>query len=58
MHLLINIKKKEPIFKDGLEEFDDSRAVVAALVSEYKACEKPDYLNYGATQDKNLLPLK
>jgi len=50
--------KKEAIFKDGLEEFDDSRAVVSALVNEYKASEKPDYLNYGVDQDKNLLPTK
>ncbi|KAK4688703.1 tubulin gamma, partial [Tremellales sp. Uapishka_1] len=40
--------KKEDMFADGLEEFEDSRRVVAELTEEYKACESPDYLDYGA----------
>ncbi|KZW04439.1 gamma tubulin [Exidia glandulosa HHB12029] len=40
--------KKEKIFADGLEEFDDSRATVDELLREYKACESPDYISYGS----------
>lgn len=36
--------KKEPMFENGLEEFDDARAVAADLIEEYKACERPDYI--------------
>ena len=39
--------KKEPMFADGLEEFDDSREVVTNLIEEYKAAEKPDYISWG-----------
>eukprot|EP01104_Vermistella_antarctica_P009540 TRINITY_DN2462_c0_g1_i2.p1 TRINITY_DN2462_c0_g1~~TRINITY_DN2462_c0_g1_i2.p1 ORF type:complete len:307 (+),score=61.75 TRINITY_DN2462_c0_g1_i2:842-1762(+) len=39
--------KKEAIFSDDLSEFDDSREVVGKLVEEYKAIEKPDYVNFG-----------
>lgn len=43
--------RKMDMFKDGLEEFDDSRAVVQGLIDEYQACEREDYLSYtgGAT---------
>jgi tubulin gamma len=40
--------RREPMFADGLEEFDASREVVASLVDEYKACERPDYVSWGA----------
>ncbi|KAI9635778.1 putative tubulin gamma chain [Dioszegia hungarica] len=40
--------KKEDMFANGLEEFDDSRRVVAELADEYRAMESPDYLDYGA----------
>lgn len=33
--------KKEDMFRNGLEEFDDSRNVVQELIEEYKACETP-----------------
>lgn len=39
--------KKEKMFENGLEEFDDSRATVEELLKEYKACESPDYISYG-----------
>jgi len=39
--------KKEKMFENGFEEFDDSRAVVEELLREYKACESPDYISYG-----------
>eukprot|EP00518_Triparma_eleuthera_P006071 CAMPEP_0182485706 /NCGR_PEP_ID=MMETSP1319-20130603/45730_1 /TAXON_ID=172717 /ORGANISM="Bolidomonas pacifica, Strain RCC208" /LENGTH=447 /DNA_ID=CAMNT_0024687725 /DNA_START=89 /DNA_END=1428 /DNA_ORIENTATION=+ len=35
--------RKEPMFAENLDEFDDSREVVQSLVEEYKACERPDY---------------
>lgn len=39
--------KREKIFEGGLEEFDDSRAVVEELMNEYQACESADYISYG-----------
>ena len=41
--------RKEPMFADNLDEFDDSREVVQMLVDEYKACERPDYASFGAS---------
>lgn len=38
--------KKEDMFANGLEEFDDSRRVVAELADEYRACESEGYINY------------
>ncbi|KAF9515563.1 hypothetical protein BS47DRAFT_1371971 [Hydnum rufescens UP504] len=38
--------KKEKMFENGLEEFDESRATVEELLNEYKACESPDYISY------------
>ncbi|CCJ28720.1 unnamed protein product [Pneumocystis jirovecii] len=38
--------RKESMFEDGLEEFDDSRQVVKDLINEYEACENADYLNF------------
>ena len=39
--------RKEPMFSESLDEFDDAREVVQSLVDEYKACERPDYASYG-----------
>lgn len=39
--------RKEDIFKDSLQEFDDSQEVVQKVIDEYKACEKKDYLEWG-----------
>jgi tubulin gamma len=44
----INNYTPEPIFADGLEEFDSAREVVQSLVDEYKAMEGDDYLSYGS----------
>jgi len=44
----LGVYKKEPIFQEGLEEFDRSREVVMELIEEYKACESANYVNYGA----------
>ncbi|PPQ72120.1 hypothetical protein CVT26_006860 [Gymnopilus dilepis] len=38
--------KKEKMFEDSLEEFDNARATCDDLMQEYKACESPDYINY------------
>lgn len=40
--------KKEPMFKDNLDEFDDARECVVELMAEYKAAENPDYISGGA----------
>ncbi|KAI9868018.1 MAG: gamma-tubulin [Trichoglossum hirsutum] len=37
--------KKEAPFADGLQEFDEARAVVMDLIAEYEAAEGADYLN-------------
>ncbi|TPX67847.1 hypothetical protein SpCBS45565_g03420 [Spizellomyces sp. 'palustris'] len=40
--------RREAIFADGLDEFDSSREVVQELITEYEACESPDYINWNA----------
>ncbi|KAH9916003.1 Tubulin/FtsZ [Fomitopsis serialis] len=40
--------KKEKIFENGLEEFDDAKVTAEELLEEYKACESPDYITYGS----------
>ena len=42
--------KKESVFKDSLDEFDNSREVIQQLVDEYQAATKPDYLSWGSQQ--------
>mgnify|MGYP000639855273 CR=1 FL=1 len=42
--------KKENIFKDNLDEFDESRESLQQLVDEYTAATKPDYLSWGSKQ--------
>ncbi|KAG0124357.1 Tubulin/FtsZ, GTPase domain-containing protein [Tuber indicum] len=37
--------KKEPVFANDLGEFDEARATVADLITEYEAAEGADYLN-------------
>lgn len=37
--------RREPMFGDSLDEFDDSREVVHSVCQEYKAAEHPDYIN-------------
>ncbi|TGZ84856.1 tubulin-domain-containing protein [Ascodesmis nigricans] len=43
--------RKEPMFADGLEEFDEARGVVEDLIAEYEAAESPNYLNPVAAAD-------
>jgi tubulin gamma len=35
------------MFKDNLDDFDDSQQAVEALIQEYKACESKNYLEWG-----------
>ena len=42
--------KKESLFSDSLEEFQDSREVVQQSVNEYHAATKEDYLSWGMSQ--------
>ncbi|OAJ41193.1 tubulin gamma chain [Batrachochytrium dendrobatidis JEL423] len=42
-------KRESSSEMDALEEFDSSREVVQQLISEYEACESPDYSTWSAT---------
>ncbi|KAG8983845.1 gamma-tubulin [Tulasnella sp. 427] len=44
--------KREKPFANGLEEFDDSRAVVDELMREYLACESAEYISYADTAEQ------
>lgn len=37
--------RKQPMFRDNLDEFDESYNVVQSLIDEYKAAEGPDYVH-------------
>jgi hypothetical protein len=39
--------KRQPMFEDGFEEFDDSYDIVQGLVDEYKAAGTDDYVSWG-----------
>jgi len=41
--------RREPMFHDSLDEFDHARETVVDLMEEYRACERPDYVDYGMT---------
>ena len=45
--------RREPMFADGLEEFDSAREVVTDLIEEYKAAERPDYVTWGNNNNNN-----
>ena len=45
----LDMYRKEPMFRDDLEEFESSREVVQSLVDEYKAAETEEYIHWGAT---------
>ncbi|CAL1262044.1 unnamed protein product [Larinioides sclopetarius] len=42
--------RKEDMFKDNLDEFDNSRETVQQLVNEYVAATRKDYLTWGMEQ--------
>ncbi|KAI5479362.1 hypothetical protein MNV49_003696 [Pseudohyphozyma bogoriensis] len=50
MHRKANLHTytSEPMFANGLDEFEDAREVATELIKEYQACEKADYIDYGA----------
>jgi len=35
------------MFKDSLEDFDDSQYAIESLIKEYKAAETKNYLEWG-----------
>lgn len=39
--------RKQPMFKDNLDEFDESRETVVKLIEEYKSAETPNYIDWG-----------
>lgn len=39
--------KKEAMFSNGLEEFDDSKEVTQSLIDQYKQAEGDDYFEFG-----------
>lgn len=49
--------KKEKMFENGLEEFDDARATCEELLKEYKACESADYITYVSRLSSHFLCL-
>uniref|UniRef100_A0A7S3JUP0 Tubulin gamma chain n=2 Tax=Aureoumbra lagunensis TaxID=44058 RepID=A0A7S3JUP0_9STRA len=51
--------RREPMFANSLDEFDDARETVASLKDEYLCAETPDYINWGSNQEPasaDLLP--
>lgn len=40
--------RKEPMFADNFDEFDNAREVVMDVINEYKQCETPEYIHYGS----------
>ena len=43
--------RREPMFAESLDEFDDARDVVASLRDEYTAAETPGYVDWGLSAD-------
>ena len=48
--------RKQPMFADGDEEFDDAREIVASAIAEYQASEKADYVTWGKTNPASVAP--
>merc|ERR1712060_228011 len=46
--------RQEPMFADGLDEFDDAEEVLVSLSDEYKAAETEDYIKWGLLGDQEL----
>lgn len=38
--------RREPVFANDLDEFDSAREVVSELIDEYRAAERPDYVEW------------
>ncbi len=50
----LNVYRKEKMFAESLEEFDEARETVMELIDEYKACESPEYANFGLETEAKL----
>merc|ERR1719326_593123 len=46
--------RQEPMFSDGLDEFDRAKEVVVSLSDEYKAAESEDYIKWGLLGDHDM----
>lgn len=44
--------KKESMFSDNLEEFEDSAETLRRLIDEYKAAEQPNYIDWGMQEGR------
>ena len=44
--------RKEKIFSDNLQEFDDSKEVITDIIEEYKAAEREDYIEWSLKSTK------
>jgi hypothetical protein len=49
----LHVYRDFPMFKDGLEGFDEAEEACTQLMEEYGAAEKDDYLSWGASEDAN-----
>lgn len=43
----LNTFKETSVFENNYDEFDESKEVVESVIEEYKAAEKPDYVDWG-----------
>lgn len=48
--------KKQPMFEDGFEEFEDAYDTVTGLVEEYRAAEGDDFLSWGGGGGGGAMP--
>ena len=49
----LDMFRREEMFKDSLEEFNDAQETVLKVVEEYNASERNDYLEWGENQNKS-----
>jgi tubulin gamma len=49
----LDMFRREDMFKDSLEEFNDAAEVVQKVIEEYNASERNDYLEWGENQNKS-----
>ncbi len=49
----LDMFRREDLFKDSLEEFNDAADVVQRVIEEYNASERNDYLEWGENQNKS-----
>lgn len=49
----LDMFRKEDMFKDNFEEFNDCQDVALKVIEEYQASERKDYLEWGENQNKS-----